>query len=356
MAVYVREDVQRHYGWLGHREGQVTEVLLLHKDYRPGREHADWNRQRKAYPLTRYVTNGSQLDKLVARYHGEYMIAVGINPRPKAFMNERGYPRSARESEIEFAQNIFMDFDFQKKPPSENQAREARRFMRDGFGSYWMDLGLKAPTLVYTGGGFHTCFAYPPVKVAEHPDWAARQKKLFEDTRQDLGQELDNLELRLDSTFELRRMQRLAGTSKPGTDRVSIWTGDGRVEDDALRNYLLSMILIRDEPAQPANESYTPAFGAPLVKVGSELPPLFLSLLNRDEKLKQFWSGNGKASGTDQSHTGFDYSIARRLLFLGYRNLDDIATVIAVRPDGAVKRSGKGEQYIRRTIANALMS
>ena len=69
----------------------------------------------------------------------------------------------------------------------------------------------------------------------------------------------------------------------------------------------------------------------------------------------KLWAGKGKPEETDRSRTGFDYSLVRRLLYMGHRNIDELGAVLALRPEGAVKKSGKDEQYIRRTIANALI-
>ena len=69
----------------------------------------------------------------------------------------------------------------------------------------------------------------------------------------------------------------------------------------------------------------------------------------------QLWNAKGKPANRDTTRTGYDYSLIKRLLWRGYKDLDDLATVLALRPEGAVRKSGKGDQYIRRTIANALL-
>ena len=110
--------------------------------------------------------------------------------------------------------------------------------------------------------------------------------------------------------------------------------------------------MVLDESKQ-STHSLTPIYGPSLISAGGELPELFRNLLKQDEKLRNLWQGHGKLNG-DTSRTGYDYSIARRLLVLGYRDIDNLATVLAVRPDGAVKQAGKDEIYIRRTIASAI--
>lgn len=95
-------------------------------------------------------------------------------------------------------------------------------------------------------------------------------------------------------------------------------------------------------------------FGPRLVAANNDLPELFLNLLRNDKRLEDLWHGRGKANG-DASRSGYDFSVARRLMALGYRNLDDLATVLANRPEGSVRKGQRGEDYIRRTIANALL-
>ena len=82
---------------------------------------------------------------------------------------------------------------------------------------------------------------------------------------------------------------------------------------------------------------------------------MFLQLLRQDEKLKDLWEGNGKAKG-DTSGLGYDFSIARRLLALGYRDVDQIGTVLALRPNGSFQNGNKKEEYLCRTIGKALSS
>ena len=48
-------------------------------------------------------------------------------------------------------------------------------------------------------------------------------------------------------------------------------------------------------------------------------------------------------------------SLLRKLLHLGYKNIDELATILALRPEGSVRKSGKGEGYLRTTLAKALM-
>ncbi len=88
----------------------------------------------------------------------------------------------------------------------------------------------------------------------------------------------------------------------------------------------------------------------------TKLPDWFTSLLSTDNQLRDLWIGVGKPDNTDQSRTGFDYSLIRRLLYLNHTtDLAELATILSLRPDGAVQAKGKDDKYIRRTISNALI-
>ena len=58
--------------------------------------------------------------------------------------------------------------------------------------------------------------------------------------------------------------------------------------------------------------------------------------------------------GGDSSRSGYDYRLMCSLLSRGYHNIDELSTILSLRPDGKVQRGRKDERYIRLTIANAL--
>src|SRR2546425_31468 len=69
------------------------------------------------------------------------------------------------------------------------------------------------------------------------------------------------------------------------------------------------------------------------------------------------WRQGGLArtpSVTDQSNSGYDYSIAAYLAAHGIMDYAALATIIALRPTGAKERAVKGVQYVLRTVTNAL--
>ena len=157
--------------------------------------------------------------------------------------------------------------------------------------------------------------------------------------------DLSRLEIKLDSTQDLRRMVRIYGTVKPAVGKSSRFYGGRRVEDVQFLPYLI-------EHCQPTRRAQ-PSDDVAIV-IGKELPPWFAKLLREDNAVRQLWHGTGKTAGTDQSGSGYDFTIIRTLSQRGHTNAHDLATILALRPGGGAAH-GKDQKYIRRTIQSALL-
>lgn len=343
-ARYSVEDVVKSYVWLGHRG--FTELNAFHPEYRTGSENRDWNREQQTYPKIRYARSPDDAVRFVEKYAGERIVCFGLNPRSRVFKNSSGYPRAALDSEIEVSQNLLFDFDFENTPSIEHLSVFSDFLKRAK--EHLQDLGFKLPTGAFTGRGYHLLFAYPAIRVSECPDIVARLRHFRSGFDDEHRREMESLDAKLDVTQDLRRMVRIYGTAKPEVGVVSEFYGKERVEDSRLRAYLLEM-KVESEPM------VAPAAKAGNAPVHSNVPVWFRTLLERDDGLRELWEGTGKRAGTDTSCSGFDYSLTSRLLHLGYRNIDELAAILVARPDGAVRSSGKGDSYVRRTIAAALV-
>lgn len=351
MTLYIGKDAAAFYGWSAH-DG-VTEAVALHPEFKPGPEHRERNRRHKAWPITRYLNNAAQLDAFVRAHIGEKLVAVGHNQRPEAFLNSKGYPRSAREGDIRTSRQLFIDIDPEDKAYDPKRHAAIGRYLDTELADYYRDQGFMAPVIASSGNGWHAWIAYPRILVAEHPDIVDRHRKHVAILDEDHGKALAGLEARIDpSVCDLRRVVKVYGTAKPGSDRLARWPENAvRGEDRAFLDYLLDMDLA---PPPSAMDASRPVYGPQLIQANGDLPSLFLTLLKSDTRLNDLWHGRGKAKG-DVSRSGYDFSLVRRLLALGYRDIDGLATVLATRPDGAVRQSGKREDYIRRSIAQALL-
>ena len=166
--------------------------------------------------------------------------------------NSRGYPRATLDSEIEAAQNLLLDFDFNSIPTQEQRTEFAQFLQRSH--EYIQDLGLRIPAWAFTGRGYHLLFGYRPIRVAECPDIAARLKQFRHQFLNAHRRDLQALEAKLDNTQDLRRMARVYGTAKPEVGILSEFHGGERVEDAVLRQYLLEVKVQEAADKLPATE------------------------------------------------------------------------------------------------------
>jgi len=336
---FLLEDVAKSYKWLGHKG--FTELNAFHPKYKPGRDNFEWNKEHKTFPCIAYANNERDVINFVKRYSQTYMVCYSINPRFSAFTNQRGYPRAAHEEEIEISQNLLLDFDFYSNKPLDEQINDFKLLLKKAY-QYFKDLGTSLPSTAFTGRGYHLLFPYPAIKVDECLDIAYRLRAFCDQFRQAHREDLERLKVRLDPTQDLRRMLKIYGTAKPEIGVVSRFYGGERVDDEALRAYLLKMNIER-------------AYQSSVLVAGKELPLWFHKLIGDDEKIRALWNGQGKPDGLDKSKSGYDFSLVKTLMRKGYKNLDNLATILWHRPLGGVTHEGKGEDYIARTIAKALL-
>ena len=335
---FSRDAVVRGYSWLDHRPG-LTEVVVLHPDY-IARDMA-WNRSRRAWPLTEYVTSREELLGMVGSYAGDRMICYGINPRPSVLRRRNGMVRSATEDDIRISQTLVLDIDLEGTVTPERVA-DLERFL-DVADEDYRSKQLAVPERAKTGRGCHLLFAYPPISVAEHPLLRGQLVTFKSRFLQEHRRSLDRLEARLDSTQDLRRMVRVYGTSKPSVGVISSFHGGVRVPDAALREYLLRLPAARRTSMTIAD----------CVTVMEDLPSWFNEQLQHDHYLNELWQGRGKPSG-DRSRSGHDYTIAN---YLASRASDEeLLTILKLRPSGGNERARKGAAYLSRTITNARTS
>lgn len=326
----------------------VQELNALHHEYRAGRQHYEHNRDK--FPIVWFTKSESEVVEFVRKHHRTRMVAFGLNDRTQIHRNDRGFVRAAREEEIPAAKNLLIDIDPQTKNVTPAHDEALRAFIKEA-NDYFQDLGLQPPAHASSGRGYHLLFAYPAVATSECPAIAARQRAFVEHFSDDYHKELSRLEARVDSTQDLRRMVKIYGTAKPEVGVISRFYGGERTEDAELRTHLLA-VEMEAYSAKPLNGK--PSYGPLLLSIGSELPSVVAALMRNDHKLRDLYDGRGKVEG-DTTGSGYDFSLARRLLASGVSDVSAIATVLALRPGGSFQ-TGKDESYLRRTIANALLS
>lgn len=337
---YAIEDVRRAYQWFSHPPGW-TELFSLHPEYKRG--DSEWNTAHHSFPRVWYTRSEKDVVRFVERYAPARFLMWGVNPRPRILRNGRNFARGARDEDIEVCQTVFFDFDFEGET-NDSRKRSFEEFL-DKADQYFLDLGMRAPVRSFSGAGYHLYFALPPINVHEHPDIGARLRLFREQFADSYKHELAGLDAKLDSTVDLKRTVRVPGTAKVGGVLSEFYGTARRVKDEALREYLLNLEL----PEHAGIRSN----GSLELKVANGVPRWFSSLLERDNELRHLWSGNGKQQG-DATRSGYDFSLVKKLLWLGYTDIGDLAAILAARPEGSVQKSGKDEPYIRQTIASAL--
>lgn len=337
---YSIPDIQQSYKWMGHQKW--TELNAYHKDYKPGKEYFHENLQKKALPVVWYANTEQAILDFVIKHHELYMVCMGINERSQIYKNQRGYARSAFEREIEVSRNMMLDLDIQSTIISKEHLAQVELFFKQT-DQYFLDQKINVPAQAFTGRGFHLLFAYPLIKVSEQIYIAQKQKVFSQQFKSAFRRELDDLEVKVDSTFDLRRMTRVYGTKKPSLGIISRFYGGERKEDKALGEYLINL------------ENSEPNLEQRVVETTTELPPVFTAFLERDNRLQELWKGEKKADGADFSKSGFDFSIIKYLIKNNMiTDIKILGDILAHRPNGAVQGSGKGEAYIKHTIANAI--
>lgn len=349
MAAPIEPEIRQGYRLLGHENG-LTELFAKSRHYKSGKENVDHNRKYDAFPKHWYAQEEDTVVSFVLKFHENHTVMYGINPRYEIFRNERGFVRSARDGEIRVSQNLLLDYDFKDKNPSEAQRSELISYLLTEVRDYFFDLGLEAPPVIDSGRGANLLVCYEPIAVQHVPDIVARLRKFASEVSDDHKDAFERFEVKQDNTQDLGRYLRVIATAKPEVGITSKVYGGSRVEDKGFREYLLNMEF------STVHQSIARGTGGGLeLAIGSELPSSFQMLLEKDRRLEELYAGQGKIDGSDVSGSGYDYSLVRRMLQLGYTDVQEIASVLAVRPNGSVQNSGKGEEYIRRTIANALI-
>lgn len=337
-AGYYLGDVRAFYTCLGHHPSAHTEFRAI-----------DPTRRKRSE--IRFIKEALQLETLVKNSNSDdYMLCVGINERPFVPKNQYSKPRAATGKDIAASQNIFLDFDSVATNHSELLQSDRDRYFLHEFSNYCAERAFLKPSMVVRStGGNHCYFYYDRIFVSKCPDIAARIKTLMGGIASDLSDDLNRLELKLDtSTADLCRVAKIPGTGKPGSEHISRLLYADNQPDDGLRKYLLSL------PVADNRRSYDPVYGPSLISIKTDrFQPIVQTLLKTDERLRNLARCEGKREGTDQSRSGYHYSFARRLFVLGVRDVDVIASSIAILAEQQNKMVA--EEYLRRTVAAALV-
>lgn len=341
---YSPEDVIKSFQWLGHHEHGYTELCAFHKKYKAGRENFVHNLERGFLPKIWYTKKDNQALAFVKKFYKDHTCCYGINPRPAILRNMRRYPRSAKDSDIETVVNFYLDFDIADSVEDNQQIFQLRELLNEIIQDLRKEK-IKEPALAFTGNGYHLLFALPAISVDENPAIKDRLMAFRNNIYQEYRQYMKNIGAKLDNTMDLRRVAKIYGTKKPYKNyKLSKFYKKDRVEDFVLREYLFSLDMtdhgVTDIP----------------ILAPESLSKTFRDLLHNDNLVKQLWNNQGKDETADVSRSGYDFSLTRLCIKKGITDINDLAAILTLRPLGAVRKSGKGEKYVLRTIGKALYS
>lgn len=339
-AGYCEHTIINSYAWLGHHSTAFTELNAI-----------DPNRRKPT--AVAYVNSIDGVLDFVDRHHKDRLLCWGANERPEVLLNSEGFARCARNDDIQYVSNFVIDIDLTARPVTDSDRTSLKQMAGHEFSDYFTDLGLRKPVYADTGRGGHELFAAPRTPVSECPDISDRFHRFSNEFAHDLGDELARIGAKIDPISDLRRVLRIYGTAKPDVGYISKFYGNERVEDEELLVHLQSYDMEQTQPWAPGTNSFKPCYGPALITIYNETPPLFGSLIKRDKRLRDLYEGTGRTKG-DLSGSGYDLALARRMLALGISDISLVATVLAHRPKGSVQKSGKGESYLRATVARAI--
>lgn len=342
--MYFKEDIIRSLHWLGHNPHGFTELLAVHRSFKPGRDNFKKNLEHRRLPKIWYTKEPVQACSFVSKYCIDHTCYFGVNPRPAILKNDRGYLRSAREEDVKVLTCFYLDIDCKDKHPTDEHLAEIELFIAKTERFFHAN-GINSPAKAFSGRGFHLFFSPSPMLVSEHPDIKGKLHAFKAQFEAAFRKDIEQLGIVIDSTLDLRRMVKIPGTKKadPSIKRISRFYGNKRIDDKVLRDYLVSLEI---------QESKRPSTG---MQICDSLPARFRELLVSSQVLRDLWSGTGKTEG-DLSSSGYDFSIIKYCLKKGITDVSDLASILAKRPDGAFQKRNKGRDYIKRTISKAIMS
>ena len=192
------------------------------------------------------LNTAEDVQNFVEKYAGTRVICFTVQPAPANYKGNKAL------KDQDFAEITTLFFDFDGKP---GQGPRLAKILIPRLRDFTRKLGFKNWVFAVTDKGVHAYASVPAISIAEHPDIAQRIAYL---TTVVLRKVVDGL-CKTDSVFNLSRVVKIVGTSKPGQKVRSYFHEDDPVlvEDDKLREYLLKIQLSTPAEATAAEEATT---------------------------------------------------------------------------------------------------
>ncbi len=212
MSEFNEEDARHFYRWLGHKEGEFTEIRAI--IWPPGNVAQYW------------VANEEEFIKTCKKWSGKRQVYAGVNPRKRKGGSAEDV---ARVTIIPFD----VDSPHEKDQPATSEELEKSKTRMIAIVSWIRTQGYKMPLVVMSGNGHHIL---EKVDLAIEKNLTGKLEAYFHEAPTE----------GLDSIFDLPRIIKVAGTkSVKGTHsetkphRLSFIVNEGDPEiDDTLGQHI----------------------------------------------------------------------------------------------------------------------
>lgn len=327
-------DIKKHFKLLGHEGSGLSEMTVIF----PSGEIR-----------TAYAGDINDFISFCKRFSGKGNVYAGINPRPYRFKDNN---KRAKDDDIEIIQHILFDIEIAHKRGTDlplGKIDQSRRFAKL-LSDYFQQRGFNPPVVNMSGNGWHLIVTLLPTKVGKH---TKAQVKMFFGEIKKYFQEITQHDkaVKLDSTYDLSRLAKVAGTlSMKGRDR-RLWRlsrcdprvdrQDWLVPDEALTSYILGLNIEDSKPGVRRNHRKR-------VEVG----PGVMEKIRKDRGLRWLWTTNPvKIDGSEDRSVG-DFIFVLRCLEVGLEDDDTLFELLLRRPVGKGQER-TNDTYIERTVQRA---
>jgi len=318
-------DVERFYIFLGHKEGEWTELRAI--EWIPST-----SRERTGEVERTFVDNKADFVMFCRRWNGRRNIYAGVNPRRRKGGSSEDV---ARVSVVPFD----VDSDHPKdEPAADMELREARDRKLKPLLDWLRKHRYKTPFLAMSGNGYHVLQKVDiPIPEGMRETVAEKLQAYFRETP---------LSGKADSIFDLPRVIKVPGTlsvkGKPSLERphrVSKIITSGSMEpDEKLAEHILSLqpqkTVEKKLPAVTMAGSFRNQYGWSIEEIRA-----------RDGKLDELLSTLNPAGYKSPSEA--DMAAVSKLLFWGYTAGEAVQVLRHFRGRSKLNR----EDYVKTTLS-----
>ena len=345
MKLLNEADIKNFYNWLNHKKHGYTEVNII----KPKIIYPNGEKIEGKMFATGFFNNAEDVLSICQRYSGFQdpadnrfvMLYIGVNPRKKELFdlspNKLDFKQkpSASDNHIAAYINGYIDCDHADDSKQAVTLEEVRLTEKaaNHISDWFKAKGFIQPAPGMSGNGWQLHYAVPAIGPEDNLSELKGKLKTF--SRQ-IQEECKMNGVRIDSTFEPRRIAKLFGTlstkGEPELHRLTTWSSNVRYEDEKLRDYIISL--------SPYDDSRNLSIS---IQIDSKqaLDPYFLKLIKHDQAINKLWN---KGINNDRSKT--DYSLVSQLVEYGITEEIKLCKILYDAPHGKASSYPDPPKYI----------